>query len=282
MLKKLFGLFSGDSENLKKIEELTSKVSSLENSLIEAENETKSYKEKLSIEENKLRATEDKLQQISSSNNDSVSVEASLNAELNTLKKKLESSESELNTLRNENSTLKNELAKINAKMTEMASSSASTNIKVNQELETIKTELETYKEKFGAIKEDTKVRDKRRALVIDDSVILRNLQKGILESAGFEVILAKNGVEGKKNIEKHNPDIIVTDIEMPEMDGINLTKWIKDTPEYKKTPVIMITSHSSDEDKKRCMESGADAFIIKDQFNQKSFLELISKFLGS
>lgn len=275
MFKKLFSIFSGGSEDLKKeIEELSSKLVSLEKDLEQSQNESSSYKSALEIEQNKVFSLEAKINELSS--NDFASIENSLKSEISSLKKQLDET-------KNQNTELTSNLAKSNAKMAEMVSTSANSNVQVNQvnqELENVKKELGFYKEKYGEIKDDKTTREKKKSLVVDDSVILRNLQKGILESAGFQVILAKNGLEGKNNIEKHNPDIIITDIEMPEMDGITLTKWIKDTPEYKKTPVVMITSHSSDEDKKRCMESGADAFIIKDQFNQKSFLELIGKLL--
>ncbi|MEK7433203.1 MAG: response regulator [Cyanobacteriota bacterium] len=275
MFKKLFSIFSGNSENLKKeIEELSVKLLSLEKDLEQSQNESSSYKSALEIEQNKVFSLESKITELAS--NDFASIETSLKSEISSLKKQLDET-------KNQNAELTSTLTKSNAKMAEMVSTSANSNVQVNQvnqELENVKKELGFYKEKYGEIKDDKTTREKKKSLVVDDSVILRNLQKGILESAGFQVILAKNGLEGKNNIEKHNPDIIITDIEMPEMDGITLTKWIKDTPEYKKTPVVMITSHSSDEDKKRCMESGADAFIIKDQFNQKSFLELIGKLL--
>jgi two-component system chemotaxis sensor kinase CheA len=140
-----------------------------------------------------------------------------------------------------------------------------------------VSTALEaTIKEATGQKVE----KSKKRVLVVDDSLTTRTLEKNILEFAGFEVILAKHGLEGKEMVEKHIPDLVLSDVEMPKMNGFEFTSWIKKDSPFSNIPVIMVTSLASDEFKKKGIEAGADSYIIKGQFDQKKLIDTINELL--
>ena len=117
--------------------------------------------------------------------------------------------------------------------------------------------------------------------LVVDDSITTRTLEKNILEAAGYHVTTAINGLEALKRLEEHPIDLIVTDIQMPKLDGFALTRQIRDLPEYARLPIILVTSLESQEDREKGMEAGADAYIIKRGFNQANLLTTIKQFLN-
>ncbi|MFN8672027.1 MAG: response regulator [Candidatus Sericytochromatia bacterium] len=119
----------------------------------------------------------------------------------------------------------------------------------------------------------------RRKALILDDSITTRTLEKNILESIGFEVKIATNGLEGTIAIKEFNPDIIITDCEMPEMDGYEFTRWVRNS-EYKDLPIIMVTSLADNEFKLQGMEAGVDSYIVKGEFNQETFLDTIETLL--
>lgn len=119
----------------------------------------------------------------------------------------------------------------------------------------------------------------RRKALVVDDSITTRTLEKNILESSGFDVRIAKDGLEGTQVLQAFSPDIVITDCEMPKMNGYEFTRWIR-ASEYKDLPVIMVTSLADNEFKMKGMEAGVDSYIVKGEFNQETFLETISTLL--
>ncbi|MBC7474034.1 MAG: response regulator, partial [Candidatus Sericytochromatia bacterium] len=127
---------------------------------------------------------------------------------------------------------------------------------------------------------EKTKAKKGKRVLVVDDSVTTRTLEKNILENAGFEVIIAKDGLEGKEMALLHNPDLIITDVEMPKMNGYQFANWLKKESELYTIPVIMISSLSSPEQKEKAYSTGINSYIVKGEFNQKKLLDTIDELL--
>ena len=119
-----------------------------------------------------------------------------------------------------------------------------------------------------------------QRILVVDDSITTRTLEKNILEAAGYDVTTAINGVEALNRLEESAIDLVVTDVQMPEMDGISLTSNIREHAEFSQLPVILVTSLESPEDREQGMVAGADAYIIKRGFNQANLLTTIKQFL--
>jgi two-component system, chemotaxis family, sensor kinase CheA len=120
----------------------------------------------------------------------------------------------------------------------------------------------------------------KRRLVVADDSITTRCLEKSILEGAGFEVIAAPDGAEALRALEEGGVDLLVADVDMPRLDGIGLTEAIRSSPRLRKLPVVLVTSLSSDRDRARGLEAGADAYLIKSAFDQRVLLETISRLL--
>lgn len=119
------------------------------------------------------------------------------------------------------------------------------------------------------------------RILVVDDSITARTLQRNILQTAGYDVTTAS---DGKQAIELHRAEpveLIVSDIEMPHMNGIELTRTLRRTEGERYTPVILVSSLGSAEDRRKGVEAGADSYIVKGQFNQDLLLETVARLLG-
>ncbi len=120
-----------------------------------------------------------------------------------------------------------------------------------------------------------------RRVLVVDDSITTRTMEKSILEGAGYEVGTARDGNEALAIAAGAEFDIVITDIEMPGMNGFELTKRLKATGKYSDVPVIVVTSLARDEDKRKGIEAGADAYIVKGAFQQKTLLDAVKRLVG-
>ncbi|RKY05234.1 hypothetical protein DRP77_01580 [Candidatus Poribacteria bacterium] len=116
--------------------------------------------------------------------------------------------------------------------------------------------------------------------LVVEDSVTTRTLERNILESFGYNVLVARDGAEAKEILQAVNCDLVVSDIQMPNVDGFELTAWIKNHPNLKHIPVILVTSLESEEDKKKGLEVGADAYIVKSGFDHEKLLETIKRLI--
>ncbi len=112
--------------------------------------------------------------------------------------------------------------------------------------------------------------------LVIDDSVSTREIEKNILEAYGYKVTLAGDGLEGMEKAGQFKYDLIVTDIEMPRLDGFSLTEKLREDEEYKDTPIIIVTSRESREDRLKGIQCGASAYIVKGSFDQSNLLDTI------
>jgi len=112
--------------------------------------------------------------------------------------------------------------------------------------------------------------------LIVDDSVTTRELERSILEAAGYRVDIATDGEEALNTLAQHSYALIIADIEMPRMDGFTLTRNIKADPRLRDTPVIIVSSLASEDYKRRGIEVGAQAYITKGQFDQGNLLDTI------
>ncbi len=120
----------------------------------------------------------------------------------------------------------------------------------------------------------------RKRLLVVDDSLTTRTLEKSILEAAGYEILTAADGAAGWRLLQEQPVDLVISDVEMPDMDGLTLTETIRRSKRFADLPVILVTARSSDQDKARGIEVGADAYIVKSDFEQKSLLETVAQLL--
>ncbi|MFH0959650.1 MAG: response regulator, partial [Pseudomonadota bacterium] len=116
--------------------------------------------------------------------------------------------------------------------------------------------------------------------LVVEDSITSRMLLKNILESAGYEVQTAVDGADAWSTLKTANFDLVVSDVEMPGMDGFELTAKIRSQENLKNLPVVIVTSLESREDRERGIDVGANAYIVKSGFEQNNLLSVVKRLL--
>ena len=119
-----------------------------------------------------------------------------------------------------------------------------------------------------------------RNILVTDDSVTSRMLLKNILESAGYRVTTAVDGVDALTSLKTHDFDLLVSDVEMPRMDGFDLTAKIRADKKLSELPVVLVTALGSPEHLERGVDVGANAYVVKSKFDQTNLLEVIRKLI--
>jgi chemotaxis protein histidine kinase CheA len=119
------------------------------------------------------------------------------------------------------------------------------------------------------------------RILVVEDSIGVRELERGLLAGAGYAVDTAVDGADGAGKLSGDPYDLIVTDIEMPGMDGLALTRMVRATPGWQAVPVVVMTSRDSEADRRAGMDAGADAYLYKSDFSADDLLGTVSRLLG-
>jgi chemotaxis protein histidine kinase CheA len=124
-------------------------------------------------------------------------------------------------------------------------------------------------------------VTDKPRVLVVEDSVGVRELERVILEGAGYEVTTAVDGLDGAARLKGRPADLVVSDVEMPGMDGYTLTRTIRRTKGWEQVPVIIMTSRGSEDDQRAGLEAGASAYLLKTEFDQNQLVETVRRLVG-
>jgi len=129
---------------------------------------------------------------------------------------------------------------------------------------------------------DETVERSPGQVLVVDDQFSARELQRSILEVAGYRVEVARDGREALRRIgENPDLDLVLTDVQMPEMDGFELLEAIRADEEHASLPVVMVTTLGDESSRRRGAEAGADAYIIKNEFDQEALLETIERLAG-
>jgi two-component system, chemotaxis family, sensor kinase CheA len=121
----------------------------------------------------------------------------------------------------------------------------------------------------------------RRMALVAEDTITSRMLLKNILSSAGFQVRAVVDGAEAWKALQEKAYDLVVSDVEMPGMNGFELTSKIRGEPAMADLPVVLVTGLESADDRERGIDVGADAYIVKSSFDQSNLLEVVRRLCG-
>lgn len=116
--------------------------------------------------------------------------------------------------------------------------------------------------------------------LIVDDSLNTREIEKNVLEAHGYQVTLAEDGFSGLQKARLTQFDAVLTDVEMPVMDGFSLTKALRAEENYQHIPIIIVTSRAKEEDRRRGIQVGADAYIAKGDFEQDSLIETLKMLL--
>ncbi len=143
-----------------------------------------------------------------------------------------------------------------------------------------VKTAIKLNVVKRLSSAEKDREESKKVILIAEDSMTSRLLLKNILETAGYEVKAAVDGFEAFSIFKLENVDLIVSDVEMPRMDGFTLTAKIRELDKGKRVPIVLCTAQESPEDREHGIEVGANAYLGKSQFTQKTLIDIIQKFL--
>ncbi len=104
----------------------------------------------------------------------------------------------------------------------------------------------------------------KKKVLTVDDSRTIRNMLLVTLNNAGFDIVQAEDGIEGLEVLEESNPDVIVTDINMPRLDGFGFIEGVRQNERFRAIPILVLTTESDAEKKNRAREAGATGWIVK------------------
>ncbi|MFZ4731434.1 MAG: hybrid sensor histidine kinase/response regulator [Pirellulales bacterium] len=120
-----------------------------------------------------------------------------------------------------------------------------------------------------------------KRILVVDDSITVRELERQLLQSRGFTVDVAVDGMDGWNAIRGADYDLVVTDIDMPRMDGIGLVSLVKNDPTRRHIPVVIVSYKDRDEDRLRGLDAGANRYLTKSSFHDETFLHTVIDLIG-
>jgi two-component system chemotaxis sensor kinase CheA len=118
----------------------------------------------------------------------------------------------------------------------------------------------------------------RKSVLLAEDSITSRMLLKGILESAGYRVTTAVDGIDALTRLRTEEIDLVISDVEMPRMNGFDLTAQIRADKKLAEKPVVLVTALSSQADRERGVDVGANAYIVKSSFDQSNLLDVLRR----
>ncbi len=118
-----------------------------------------------------------------------------------------------------------------------------------------------------------------KKFLVVDDSASMRQLVSFTIKHAGYEVLVAENGKDALGKLSSGKLDIVITDLNMPDMDGIELIRRLRSMPDYRFVPIVMLTTESQESKKQEGKKAGASGWIVK-PFSPEQLLGVVRKFV--
>jgi two-component system, chemotaxis family, sensor histidine kinase and response regulator WspE len=121
----------------------------------------------------------------------------------------------------------------------------------------------------------------RKQVLIVEDSLTVRELERKLLEKRGYAVTVAVDGMDGWNALRGASFDLVVTDIDMPRMDGIELVTMIRRDPQLKSTPVMIVSYKDRDEDRRRGLDAGADYYLAKGSFHDEALLDAVRDLIG-
>ena len=128
--------------------------------------------------------------------------------------------------------------------------------------------------------KNDSTKGSAKTVLVVEDNELNMKLFHDLLEAHGYNILQTKDGMDALRIAREHKPDLILMDIQLPEVSGLEVTKWIKEDEELKSIPVIAVTAFAMKGDEEKIREGGCEAYIAK-PISVTNFLETVRKFLN-
>src|SRR5688572_6201076 len=120
-----------------------------------------------------------------------------------------------------------------------------------------------------------------KTVLIVEDNELNMKLFHDLLEAHGYKTVGTRNGIEALDLARKHKPDLVLMDIQLPEVSGLEVTKWLKDDPTLKSIPVVAVTAFAMKGDEERIREGGCEAYLSK-PISVGKFIETIRHFLGN
>jgi two-component system cell cycle response regulator DivK len=120
----------------------------------------------------------------------------------------------------------------------------------------------------------------RKTVLIVEDNELNMRLFHDIMEMQGYNIIQTTNGMDALKLTRRHRPDLIVMDIQLPEVSGLEVTRWIKEDDNLRSTPIIAVTAFALKGDESRILQSGCEAYLAK-PISIDQFLETVESFMG-
>lgn len=124
------------------------------------------------------------------------------------------------------------------------------------------------------------KYRMKKKVLIVEDNELNMKLFHDLLDTHGYETLQTRNGMEALSLARQHRPDLILMDIQLPEVSGLEVTKWLKEDDDLRSIPVIAVTAFAMKGDEERIREGGCEAYISK-PISVSMFMDTIRQFIG-
>jgi two-component system sensor histidine kinase and response regulator WspE len=121
----------------------------------------------------------------------------------------------------------------------------------------------------------------RKRVLVVDDSLTVRELQRKLLSNRGYEVSVAVDGMDGWNALRGEHFDLLITDIDMPRMDGIELVTLLRRDSRLQSLPVMVVSYKDREEDRRRGLDAGADYYLAKASFHDDALLDAVVELIG-
>jgi two-component system cell cycle response regulator DivK len=119
-----------------------------------------------------------------------------------------------------------------------------------------------------------------KTVLVVEDNELNMKLFHDLLEASGYNIVQTRNGLEAIDLAREHHPDLILMDIQLPEVSGLEVTKWIKEDDELRTIPVIAVTAFAMKGDEERIRQGGCEAYLSK-PISVNTFLDTVKSYLG-
>ncbi|MEK6293757.1 MAG: response regulator, partial [Paraburkholderia tropica] len=126
-----------------------------------------------------------------------------------------------------------------------------------------------------------TTARERKRILVVEDSLTVRELERKLLEKRGYAVTVAVDGMDGWNTLRTGQFDLVITDVDMPRMDGIELVTMIRSDPQQRAVPVMIVSYKDREDDRRRGLDAGADYYLTKGSFHDEALLDAVNDLIG-
>jgi two-component system sensor histidine kinase and response regulator WspE len=126
-----------------------------------------------------------------------------------------------------------------------------------------------------------TSVRPKKRILIVDDSITVREAERQLLANRGYSVDVAVDGMDGWNSVRNAQYDLVISDIDMPRMNGIELVRTIKQDPKLTATPIVIVSYKDREEDRMRGLDAGANYYLTKSSFHDESLVQAVEELIG-